>query len=124
MNTANTKAEASWDISGASGLPVWARTRIERRLGSVVTAAASDTRSQAQNRELALDRLATALDATIVLGPRSNVRFLAELCRARGFRGPDWARRFDGGAERTYTSGADSCAVVRQHARVLEAGGR
>ena len=42
--------------------------------------------ARAPSRVEALDRLATALDATIVLGPRSNVRFLAELCRARGFR--------------------------------------
>ncbi len=37
-------------------------------------------------REEALDRLAAALDATIVLGPRSNVGFLAALARAPAFR--------------------------------------
>jgi 3-methylcrotonyl-CoA carboxylase alpha subunit len=37
-------------------------------------------------REDALDRLADALDQTIVIGPRSNVGFLAALCRAPGFR--------------------------------------
>src|SRR5215469_10295406 len=42
--------------------------------------------ARAPTRMEALDRLATALDETIVLGPRSNVHFLAELCRARGFR--------------------------------------
>jgi 3-methylcrotonyl-CoA carboxylase alpha subunit len=38
------------------------------------------------NRIEALDRLATALDSTTVIGPRSNARFLAALCRAEAFR--------------------------------------
>jgi 3-methylcrotonyl-CoA carboxylase alpha subunit len=38
------------------------------------------------SREQALDRLADALDRTVVAGPRSNVAFLAALCRAPGFR--------------------------------------
>jgi 3-methylcrotonyl-CoA carboxylase alpha subunit len=39
-----------------------------------------------KTREQALDRLASALDQTIVIGPRSNTGFLAALCRAEGFR--------------------------------------
>ena len=39
-----------------------------------------------RDREQALDRLANALDATIVVGPRSNAGFLSELCRAPQFR--------------------------------------
>lgn len=39
-----------------------------------------------RNREQALDRLANALDQTIVVGPRSNAGFLAALCRAPLFR--------------------------------------
>jgi 3-methylcrotonyl-CoA carboxylase alpha subunit len=39
-----------------------------------------------KNRGEALERLAGALDATIILGPRSNVGFLAKLCRAPAFR--------------------------------------
>jgi 3-methylcrotonyl-CoA carboxylase alpha subunit len=38
------------------------------------------------SREQALDRLAEALDHTVVAGPRSNVAFLAALCRAPPFR--------------------------------------
>jgi 3-methylcrotonyl-CoA carboxylase alpha subunit len=38
-------------------------------------------------RSDALDRLAAALDATIVIGPRSNAGFLAALCRAPAFQG-------------------------------------
>jgi 3-methylcrotonyl-CoA carboxylase alpha subunit len=40
----------------------------------------------ADARAAALDRLAAALDRTIVAGPRSNVAFLAALCRASDFR--------------------------------------
>jgi 3-methylcrotonyl-CoA carboxylase alpha subunit len=40
----------------------------------------------APTREAALDRLAGALDHTLVAGPRSNVAFLAGLCRASEFR--------------------------------------
>ena len=39
-----------------------------------------------QTREAALDRLAEGLDATIVIGPRSNASFLAALARAPDFR--------------------------------------
>jgi 3-methylcrotonyl-CoA carboxylase alpha subunit len=38
------------------------------------------------SREQALDRLADALDHTVVVGPRSNTGFLAALCRAADFR--------------------------------------
>jgi 3-methylcrotonyl-CoA carboxylase alpha subunit len=42
--------------------------------------------THAPTRAEALERLVAALAETIILGPRTNVRFLAELCRARGFR--------------------------------------
>jgi 3-methylcrotonyl-CoA carboxylase alpha subunit len=42
--------------------------------------------AQAPTREGALDRLAQALDATVIAGPRTNVVFLANLCRAAAFR--------------------------------------
>jgi 3-methylcrotonyl-CoA carboxylase alpha subunit len=45
------------------------------------------------DRAQALDRLANALDNTIVIGPHSNVGFLAALCRAPEFR----AGKFDTG---------------------------
>jgi 3-methylcrotonyl-CoA carboxylase alpha subunit len=39
------------------------------------------------DRAAALDRLTAALDATVVLGPQTNIAFLAALSRADGFRG-------------------------------------
>ena len=46
------------------------------------------------SREQALDRLAEALDHTIVVGPRSNAGFLAALCRAPAFRQGDFDTGF------------------------------
>jgi 3-methylcrotonyl-CoA carboxylase alpha subunit len=42
--------------------------------------------AHAPAREAALDRLAAALDGTLIAGVRSNVPFLNALCRAREFR--------------------------------------
>jgi 3-methylcrotonyl-CoA carboxylase alpha subunit len=46
------------------------------------------------SRKEALERLAAALDGTIVVGPRSNAGFLAALCRAAGFRNGDFDTGF------------------------------
>ena len=42
--------------------------------------------AHAKTRDEALDNLASALEQTIVIGPRSNAGFLAALCRAAEFR--------------------------------------
>jgi 3-methylcrotonyl-CoA carboxylase alpha subunit len=42
--------------------------------------------AHADTRDAALDRLALALDSTIVAGPRTNLAFLAALCRSPDFR--------------------------------------
>ncbi len=42
--------------------------------------------AHAQTREAALDRLADALDGTLIAGPRSNLALLAALCRNADFR--------------------------------------
>jgi 3-methylcrotonyl-CoA carboxylase alpha subunit len=47
-----------------------------------------------QSRDQALDRLADALDNTVVVGPRSNAGFLAALCRAEDFRRGDFDTGF------------------------------
>jgi 3-methylcrotonyl-CoA carboxylase alpha subunit len=50
--------------------------------------------AHATTREQALDRLALALDETVVIGPRSNAVFLAALARAPGFRAGDFDTGF------------------------------
>lgn len=62
-NRAHTRAEVSFDVAGSPSLGPRQRARLLERLGPVVRAAASDERSQARNRELALDRLRERLAA-------------------------------------------------------------
>jgi 3-methylcrotonyl-CoA carboxylase alpha subunit len=50
--------------------------------------------AHAPTREKALDRLADALDFTIVAGPRTNLSFLSALCRAWDFRAGDFDTGF------------------------------
>lgn len=49
----------------ASSLPEAAKTRLLTRLGEVVEVRASDSRSQARNREIARDRLAQRLEDSL-----------------------------------------------------------
>jgi ribosome-associated protein len=69
VNTANTKAEVSFDAGSSTSLPEWARELIEAKLGPVVSVAASDSRSQARNRELALSRLCARLASALQVAP-------------------------------------------------------
>lgn len=61
-NTANTRAELIFDVSSSSVLGPRQRARLLERFGPVVRVVASDERSQARNRQLALERLAQRLD--------------------------------------------------------------
>jgi ribosome-associated protein len=75
VNTSNTRSEVRFDAAGSPSLPEWARRRIVEHLGPVVTATASDSRSQARNRALALDRLTARLSRALrVATPRLQTR--------------------------------------------------
>jgi 3-methylcrotonyl-CoA carboxylase alpha subunit len=76
--------------------------------------------AQAPTRAEALERLAAALAQTIILGPRSNVGFLLELCRAQGFRDGNFDTGFIdrnlaalGAAPQTLDRGAAAAGVTR-----------
>ena len=56
-NTSNTRVELRFDIEHSPSLGPRQRARLLEKLGPVVRAAASERRSQPQNRELALERL-------------------------------------------------------------------
>ena len=56
-NTSDTRAEVRFDIASSPSLGPRQRARLLSRFGPVVRVVASDTRSQARNRELALERL-------------------------------------------------------------------
>ena len=60
-----TRVEAVFDVDASETLTDAQRARIRERLGPVVRAVAQDERSQARNRELALERLAATLAAAL-----------------------------------------------------------
>jgi ribosome-associated protein len=60
-NTANTRVEVVFDIAGSPTLGPRQQARLVEALGSVVRVVAADSRSQARNREIALDRLRSKL---------------------------------------------------------------
>ncbi len=68
-NTSNTKVEVRFDIESSPSLGPRQRARLVERLGPAVRVTASDRRSQAQNRELALDRLKSKLAAALHVDP-------------------------------------------------------
>ncbi len=69
-NTSNTRAEVSFDIDQADGLPSGVRQRLLDRFGPSVSVACSDERSQWQNRRLALMRLEAQLNDALKVKKR------------------------------------------------------
>jgi ribosome-associated protein len=60
-NTSETRVEVVFDVEASAALGPTQKRRVVDRLGPVVRAVAQDSRSQARNRELALERLAERL---------------------------------------------------------------
>ncbi len=60
-NKASTRVEVRFDIIGSPSLAPRQRTRLLGRLGPVVRLSVSEERSQARNREIAVDRLVNVL---------------------------------------------------------------
>lgn len=60
-NTADTRVEVSFDVTASLSLGPRQRARLLERVGPVVRAVAAESRSQARNRELALERLRSRL---------------------------------------------------------------
>jgi ribosome-associated protein len=56
-----TRVEASFDVEASTGLTEIQKARVVRRAGPVIRAVAQDERSQARNRELAIERVVNAL---------------------------------------------------------------
>jgi ribosome-associated protein len=52
-----TRVEAAFDVETSMGLSPAQKARVIRRAGPVLRAVAQDERSQARNRELAIERL-------------------------------------------------------------------
>jgi ribosome-associated protein len=60
-NRANTRVEVRFDVLASSSLGPRQRARLLQRIGPVVRASAGENRSQARNRQVALDRLVSRL---------------------------------------------------------------
>ena len=74
-NTTATRVEATFDVAASPSLTDEQKRRIIARVGPRVTAVAQDERSQARNRELALQRLARRLSSALaVRRPRRATR--------------------------------------------------
>jgi ribosome-associated protein len=74
-NVTASRVEASFDVDASATLSDAQKARVRARLGPVVTASAQDTRSQARNRALALERLAARLAKALeVSRPRTPTR--------------------------------------------------
>ena len=68
-NTSETRVEVVFRVDESDALGPRQRARLLERLGPVVTAVASDSRSQARNRTLALERLRSKLAAGLHVTP-------------------------------------------------------
>jgi len=83
-NVTASRVEAIFDVAASRALSEAQRARVLERLGPRVTAVAQDARSQARNRELALERLAARLRAALAVPrPRTPTRPTAGSRRRR-----------------------------------------
>jgi ribosome-associated protein len=78
VNTADSRAELSFDIGRSSALPDWAKARAVERLAGrladgVLTVAASEHRNQLANRQAARARMAALLRGAIAPPQRPRV---------------------------------------------------
>jgi ribosome-associated protein len=64
-NVTASRVEAVFDVVASATLSDAQKRRVMARCGARVTASAQDTRSQARNRDLALERLAARLAAAL-----------------------------------------------------------
>src|SRR5207302_7219800 len=66
-NVTATRIEAVFDVASSRALSEAQKGRLMAKCGPRVTASAQDTRSQARNRELALERLQRRVDAGLAV---------------------------------------------------------
>jgi ribosome-associated protein len=83
-NVTASRVEAVFDVAASRSLDEEQKRRVRSRCGPVVRASAQDTRSQARNRELALERLRERLaSALAVQRPRRATKPTAAARRRR-----------------------------------------
>jgi ribosome-associated protein len=69
-NRTLSRVEVSFDVEASAVLGPRQRARLLERVGPVVRASASESRSQARNREVALARLAAKIDEGLRIRPK------------------------------------------------------
>ena len=69
-NVTASRVEAVFDVAASPSLTEAQRRRVMAKVGPRLTAVAQDARSQARNRELALERLAEKIAAGLVVPRR------------------------------------------------------
>jgi ribosome-associated protein len=83
-NVTASRIEASFDVAASAVLSEAQKARVMARCGARVTAVAQDARSQARNRQLALERLAERIRRALeVQRPRTATRPTAGSRRRR-----------------------------------------
>jgi ribosome-associated protein len=82
-NVTASRVEAVFDLAGSAALTDAQRERLRARHGDRVTAIAQDARSQARNRELALERLREKLAAALVVPKRRRATKPTRTARER-----------------------------------------
>jgi ribosome-associated protein len=82
-NRTASRVEVRFDVEHSPSLAPRQRALLLERLGSVVTASAGDERSQARNRQLALERLSERLGAALRVPRRRRPTTPTAAARAR-----------------------------------------
>lgn len=82
-NTAATRVEAVFDVEASASLSPAQKRRVVARAGPVIRAVAQDERSQARNRELAVERLAAKLADALRVARRRRPTRPTEASRER-----------------------------------------
>lgn len=83
-NVTASRVQASFEVESSSALSEAQKARVIARLGPRVTATAQDARSQARNRELALERLRRRLETALTpRTPRKSTRPSSAAVRRR-----------------------------------------
>lgn len=86
-NVTASRVEASFDVAASRSLGAEQKRRVSARAGPVVRASAQDTRSQARNRELALERLRSRLAAALHVPARRRATRPTHSSRRRRVEG-------------------------------------
>jgi len=82
-NVTASRVEARFEIDASTALSDAQRERLHRRFGHRVTAVAQDARSQARNRELALERLRDRIAGALTVPKRRRATRPSRAARER-----------------------------------------